>query len=239
MAIAEQGIAELREVVDSLIVVPNAKLLDVLGAKTSLLKAFAATNEVLNGAVSGISDLITRPGMINVDFADVRTVMSEAGLAMMGTGIAKGDNRAALATEQAICSPLLEGVDLKGARGVLVNIAANDDLSLGEFAEVGDLIAKYAADDATVVVGTVIDPSLEDRVKVTVVATGLSARETIQLQPTVVVDNVQAKPKLNLDNLELPEILKPRCVEALLHKPVKEDPYMDLDYLDIPTFARR
>ncbi len=239
MAIAEQGIAELREVVDSLIVVPNAKLLDVLGAKTSLLKAFAAANEVLNGAVSGISDLITRPGMINVDFADVRTVMSESGLSMMGTGIAKGDNRAALATEQAINSPLLEGVDLKGARGVLVNIAANDDLSLGEFAEVGDLIAEYAADDATVVVGTVIDPSLEDRVKVTVVATGLSARETIQVQPTVVVDNVQSKPKLNLDNLELPEILKPRCVEALLHKPVKEDPYMDLDYLDIPTYARR
>ena len=173
MAIADAGIRELAERVDSLITIPNEKLLSVLGTKTTLLDAFKAANNVLLGAVQGIADLIIRPGMINVDFADVRTVMSEMGMAMMGTGAARGENRAREAAEAAIRSPLLEDVDLQGARGILVNITAGIDLSLGEFTEVGDTISEFASADATVVVGTVIDPEMKDELRVTVVATGL------------------------------------------------------------------
>ena len=148
-------------------------MLEVLGKNTSLLDAFREANDVLLGAVQGIAELIIRPGMINVDFADVRTVMSEMGAAMMGTGQASGENRAREAAERAINSPLLDDIDVSGAKGVLVNITAGMDLSLGEFAEVGDTIEEYASEDATVVVGTVIDPDLADTLKVTVVATGL------------------------------------------------------------------
>ena len=171
---AELGIMELQQHVDSLITIPNEKLLSVMGKSTSLLEAFKSANDVLLGAVQGIADLIIRPGMINVDFADVRTVMSEMGMAMMGTGESRGDMRAREAAEAAIRSPLLEDVNLKGARGILVNITAGMDLSLGEFAEVGDTIEEFASDNATVVVGTVIDPDLTDILKVTVVATGLA-----------------------------------------------------------------
>lgn len=172
-AVAQSGLAELHQYVDSLITIPNERLLEVLGKNTSLMDAFKQANDVLLGAVQGIADLIIRPGMINVDFADVKTVMSEMGMAMMGTGSARGENRACESAERAINSPLLDDIDLEGARGILVNITAGPDLSLGEFSEVGDTIKEFAAQEATVVVGTVIDPELRDELRVTVVATGL------------------------------------------------------------------
>ncbi len=175
MAVAAQGIEELRGHVDSLITIPNEKLLSVLGKNITLLDAFRAANDVLRGAVQGISELITSPGLINVDFADVRTVMSEMGLAMMGSGIGRGDQRAVEAAEMAFSSPLLEDIDLTGARGILVNITAGADMAIGEFEEVGTVVRQFAADDATVVVGTAIDPELEGELRVTVVATGLAS----------------------------------------------------------------
>jgi cell division protein FtsZ len=173
MAIADHGIAELSKYVDSLITIPNEKLLQVLGGETTLLDAFRAANQVLQGAVQGIAELITRPGLINVDFADVRTVMSEMGMAMMGSGTSSGEDRAREAAEAAISSPLLEDINLAGANGILVNVTAGMDLSIGEFQEVGNTIKEFASDDATVVVGTVIDPDMGDKIRVTVVATGL------------------------------------------------------------------
>ena len=175
MQVAQQGIEELRTHVDSLITIPNEKLLSVLGKNIGLLDAFRAANDVLRGAVQGISELITSPGLINVDFADVRTVMSEMGLAMMGSGIGRGDQRAVEAAGMAISSPLLEDIDLAGARGILVNITAGTDMAIGEFEEVGNVVKQFAADDATVVVGTAIDEELEGELRVTVVATGLAA----------------------------------------------------------------
>ena len=171
--VADHGIAELTKNVDSLITIPNQKLLTVLGASTTLLDAFKAANQVLQGAVQGIAELITRPGLINVDFADVRTVMSETGMAMMGCGSAGGENRARLAAEAAVSSPLLEDINLAGAHGILVNVTAGLDLSIGEFEEVGNIVKEYASEDATVVVGTVIDPDMSNQIRVTVVATGL------------------------------------------------------------------
>src|SRR5476649_2507037 len=171
--VADHGIAELTKNVDSLITIPNQKLLTVLGPSTTLLDAFKAANQVLQGAVQGIAELITRPGLINVDFADVRTVMSETGMAMMGSGSAAGDDRAREAAEAAISSPLLEDINLSGAQGILVNVTAGMDLSIGEFQEVGNVIKQFASDDATVVVGTVIDPEMSSQIRVTVVATGL------------------------------------------------------------------
>jgi cell division protein FtsZ len=171
--VADHGIAELTKNVDSLITIPNQKLLTVLGPSTTLLDAFKAANQVLQGAVQGIAELITRPGLINVDFADVRTVMSETGMAMMGSGTASGENRARQAAEAAVSSPLLEDINLAGAHGILVNVTAGLDLSIGEFEEVGTIVKEYASDDATVVVGTVIDPEMSNQIRVTVVATGL------------------------------------------------------------------
>ena len=171
--IADQGILELQKYVDSLITIPNQKLLSVLGGSTTLLDAFRQANEVLQGAVQGIAELITRPGLINVDFADVRTVMAETGVAMMGTGFGTGESRARSAAEMAVSSPLLEDINLAGAQGILVNVTAGLDLAIGEFEEVGTTVKQYAAEDATVVVGTVIDPELEGEIRVTVVATGL------------------------------------------------------------------
>src|SRR5262245_4315495 len=175
--VANHGLAELGKYVDSLITIPNQKLLTVLGAKTTLLDAFKSANHVLQGAVQGIAELITRPGLINVDFADVRTVMSETGMAMMGSGVARGENRAKDAAEMAVSSPLLEDINLAGAHGILVNVTAGMDLSIGEFQEVGNIVKQFASDDATVVVGTVIDPELSDEMRVTVVATGLGRPE--------------------------------------------------------------
>ena len=170
---AEAGLAELSKYVDSLITIPNQKLLTVLGGQTTLLSAFGAANQVLQGAVQGIAELITRPGLINVDFADVRTVMAETGMAMMGTGIGRGEGRARSAAEAAVSSPLLDNINLAGAQGILVNVTAGMDLSIGEFQEVGNIVRQFASEDATVVVGTVIDPELKDELRVTVVATGL------------------------------------------------------------------
>ena len=171
--VADHGIAELGKYCDSLITIPNQKLLTVLGPQTTLLDAFKSANQVLQGAVQGIAELITRPGLINVDFADVRTVMAETGMAMMGSGSASGENRAKEAAEAAVSSPLLEDINLAGAHGILVNVTAGMDLSIGEFQEVGNIVKQFASEDATVVVGTVIDPELTNMVRVTVVATGL------------------------------------------------------------------
>src|SRR6188472_2272834 len=173
MQVALKGIEDLSQHVDSLITVPNEKLLTVLGRDVTLLSAFKSANDVLLGAVQGIADLITRPGLINVDFADVRTVMSEMGMAMMGTGTARGEQRARQAAEAAIASPLLEDVNFSGARGILVNITAGLDMSIGEFEEVGDVVKEFISDDATVVVGTVIDPEMTEEMRVTVIVTGL------------------------------------------------------------------
>jgi cell division protein FtsZ len=236
-AVAAEGIRELSDSVDSLITIPNEKLLDVLGAEASLLEAFKAANDVLLGAVKGIADLIMHPGMINVDFADVKTVMSEMGMAMMGTGTASGTERAREAAQAAIRSPLLEDVNLQGARGILVNITAGENLSLGEFSEVGDTIEEFASNDATVVVGTVIDSSLNDEMCVTVVATGLGTEHSM---PTKVVDNSEVPPSTDYKQLDRPAIMRNREASdraPILAKAVGAE--ADMDYLDIPAFLRR
>jgi len=249
MAIAEAGIRELAENVDSLITIPNEKLMDVLGKGSTLLDAFRAANDVLLGAVKGIADLIMRPGMINVDFADVSTVMSEMGMAMMGTGYARGENRAVEAAEAAIRSPLLEDINLQGARGILINITAGEDLTLGEFSEVGDTISEFASDQAIVVVGTVIDPSLKDELTVTVVATGLGGMQIEK--PTKVVDNtVKTTRTADFHNLDKPAVLRKKEASRIkaeaeegrherqpLPKAVGAD--TDMDFLDIPAFLRK
>ncbi|EPJ46076.1 MAG: cell division protein FtsZ [Osedax symbiont Rs2] len=245
MLLADKGLQELREQVDSLIIIPNEKLMKVLGRSTSLIKAFAAANDVLLGAVRGIAELITCPGMINVDFADVRTVMSEMGMAMMGSDKARGDDRAAVAAEGAINSPLLENVDLKGASGILVNITAGLDLTLGEFSEVGSIIEKYASHDATIVIGTVIDTELVDDLKVTVVATGFEKKQA-QVE-AVVEKKAPVKPVAtnytpNMDQIELPTVLRRKQQEALLDPkaaPVAKADAGTEDMFDIPTFLRR
>ena len=232
--IAEEGIQLLTEHVDSLITIPNEKLLDVLGKEATLLEAFKAANDVLLGAVKGIADLIMNPGMINVDFADVKTVMSEMGMAMMGTGAAVGVDRAREAAEAAIRSPLLEDVNLQGARGILVNITAGENLSLGEFSEVGDTIEEFASDDATVVVGTVIDPSLENEMRVTVVATGLGDKHS---KPTKVVDNTNREITADYSQLDKPAVMRKRVSSRASSTVVGSD--TDMDYLDIPAFLRK
>ena len=237
---AEKGIEELSQHVDSLITIPNEKLLDVLGADTSFLDAFGSANDVLLGAVKGIADLIIRPGLINVDFADVRTVMSEMGTAMMGTGMASGPGRARSAAEAAIRSPLLEDVDLNGARGILVNVSGGSSLSIGEFSEVGNSIEEFASPNATVVIGMVIDESLGDDIMVTVVATGLGDFAG----PRVVVDNGVGSARdvftghLNMSELDKPTYQRNQPSEA---KDVNAIDLQgkDLDYLDVPAFLRR
>ncbi|MFZ2209335.1 MAG: cell division protein FtsZ [Porticoccaceae bacterium] len=238
--IADEGIRQLKDRVDSLITVPNEKLLSVLGKSTSLLDAFRAANDVLLGAVQGIADLIIRPGMINVDFADVRTVMSEMGVAMMGSGRATGENRARIAAEAAVHSPLLEDIDLQGARGILVNITAGPDLSLGEFAEVGDTIEEFSSDNATVVVGTVIDPEMGGEIRVTVVATGLGRPEELRVPVPLgrTAKVVQNNGEIDYGALEKPTVIRRPMTEATARKlDLRQD--ADLDYLDIPAFLRR
>lgn len=243
MLLAEEGIKQLQDRVDSLITIPNEKLLSVLGKTTSLLDAFKSANDVLLGAVQGIADLIIRPGMINVDFADVRTVMSEMGMAMMGSGRAKGENRAREAAEAAIRSPLLEDINLQGARGILVNITAGMDLTLGEFSEVGNTIEEFASNDATVVVGTVIDAEMCDEIRVTVVATGLgnpAARERVEAK--VVIDNTRVADSVpNYSALDRPPSMRNK--KPMSASPSKsavvESMSRDMEYLDIPAFLRR
>ena len=250
MQIADEGIRLLSESVDSLITIPNEKLLTILGKDASLLSAFAKADDVLAGAVRGISDIIKRPGMINVDFADVRTVMSEMGMAMMGTGCASGPNRAREATEAAIRNPLLEDVNLQGARGILVNITAGPDLSLGEYSDVGSIIEAFASEHAMVKVGTVIDPDMRDELHVTVVATGLGAKIE---KPMKVIDNTvqtsmasqaqpapsrQELPSVNYRDLDRPTVMRNQA-QSSAATAAKLNPQDDLDYLDIPAFLRR
>ncbi|NUU37896.1 Cell division protein FtsZ [Pseudomonas fluorescens] len=251
MQLADEGIRLLSESVDSLITIPNEKLLTILGKDASLLSAFAKADDVLAGAVRGISDIIKRPGMINVDFADVRTVMSEMGMAMMGTGCASGPNRAREATEAAIRNPLLEDVNLQGARGILVNITAGPDLSLGEYSDVGSIIEAFASEHAMVKVGTVIDPDMRDELHVTVVATGLGAKIE---KPVKVIDNTvhtsmasqpqqqapvrQEAPAVNYRDLDRPTVMRNQA-QAGAATAAKMNPQDDLDYLDIPAFLRR
>ena len=238
MALAEAGIAELSRHVDSLITIPKEKLLSIMGSDAPLLQAFGNVDDVLLGAVQGIADLIIRPGMINVDFADVRTVMSEMGMAMMGSGKASGDCRARDAAEAAIHSPLLDDVDFNGARGILVNIAAGIDISLGEFAEVGSTVEEFASENATVVVGTVIDPEMGDELRVTVVATGLG-RPELEV-PRTIVDNTKKKVAgdgaVDYSDFDKPTALRKAAIEGRAEQAL--DSEKDLDYLDIPAFLR-
>ncbi|MEM7611899.1 MAG: cell division protein FtsZ [Pseudomonadota bacterium] len=235
-SIADQGIAELGKYVDSLITIPNEKLLSVLGAETTLLDAFGSANQVLQGAVQGIAELITRPGLINVDFADVRTVMAEMGMAMMGSGSASGEDRAREAAEAAASSPLLEDINLAGANGILVNVTAGMDLSIGEFQEVGETIKAFANDDATVVVGTVIDPDMTNTIRVTVVATGLGQPSASTEQPPMRVVRKQQRASVepNYQDLEKPTIARKRAVGDGLG-----DGMLQEELLDIPAFLRR
>jgi cell division protein FtsZ len=252
--VADHGIAELGKYCDSLITIPNQKLLTVLGPQTTLLDAFAAANQVLQGAVQGIAELITRPGLINVDFADVRTVMAETGMAMMGSGAASGEGRARAAAEAAVSSPLLEDINLAGAHGILVNVSAGMDLSIGEFQEVGQIVKQFASDDATVVVGTVIDPELSNQVRVTVVATGLgrpaSARAAVSApreREAVSVRDREPRSEVGMRvvrrtalsssdyaALDKPTVQRQRAVGDGLR--TEADPE---ELLDIPAFLRR
>ncbi len=241
MMVADSGLDELSRTVDSLITIPNEKLLEVLGKHTPLVEAFKAANDVLQDAVQGIADLITRPGLINVDFADVRTVMSEMGMAMMGTGRSTGDERARDAAEMAIQSPLLDEVNLAGAKGLLVNITAGLDMSIGEFDEVGNAVREFADDDAMVVVGTVIDPDMRDELRVTVVATGLGD----SAQSCGVDIPAEAAAPVRLVNSD---VVEPAPVEQATESNrirgnakayVEAAERKDMDYLDIPAFLRR
>jgi len=252
--VADHGMAELGKYCDSLITIPNQKLLTVLGPQTTLLDAFKAANQVLQGAVQGIAELITRPGLINVDFADVRTVMAETGMAMMGSGAASGEGRARAAAEAAVSSPLLEDINLAGAHGILVNVTAGMDLSIGEFQEVGQIVKQFASDDATVVVGTVIDPELSNQVRVTVVATGLGRPVSARMpQP-------ERRERENLMHRDMREAREPP-MRVVSRRPLSTNDYATLDkpavqrkkaagdgltveadsedLLDIPAFLRR
>ncbi len=238
MSYALQGIDELSKHVDSLITIPNDKLLKVLGRGVSLLDAFKAANNVLMGAVQGIAELITRPGLINVDFADVRTVMREMGTAMMGTGSARGDDRAEEAAEKAISSPLLEDIDLAGAKGILVNITAGLDVTMEEFETVGNAVKAFASENATVVVGAVIDPSLEDELRVTVVATGIGNERKPDITLVKNGQKAVARPMRPM----IHETHAPRYEDRMVQQQTvnaEPQPRSESDYLDIPAFLRR
>lgn len=243
MAFAEQGITELSKHVDSLITIPNDKLLKVLGRGISLLDAFGAANDVLKGAVQGIAELITRPGLMNVDFADVRTVMSEKGYAMMGSGAAKGEDRAEEAAEMAISSPLLEDIDLSGARGVLVNITAGFDLRLDEFETVGNTIRAFASDNATVVIGTSLDPEMNDELRVTVVATGIGMDKRPEITLVTnkqnqqnAMENRYQQMQNSMSSFSTVEESKP-AAKAVNEQSTQAN--KEPDYLDIPAFLRK
>ena len=236
MKIAEAGIAELSRHVDSLITIPNEKLLAIMGEDKPLLEAFGAVDDVLLGAVQGIADLIIRPGMINVDFADVRTVMSEMGMAMMGSGLASGESRARKAAEAAVRSPLLEDIDFNGARGILVNIAAGASISLGEFSQVGAAIEDFASENATIVIGTVIDTDMDDELRVTVVATGLGAEQFEKPKVVDVQTKVAEDAPEDYGKFDKPTVTRNRLIAGGADE-IREG--KDLEYLDIPAFLRR
>jgi cell division protein FtsZ len=235
--VAEQGIAELEKYVDSLITIPNQKLLPVLGNNVSLMNAFKAANDVLLDAVQGITQLIIHPGMINVDFADVRTVMSGMGAAIMGIGSASGEHRAREAAEKAIACPLLEDINLQGARGILVNITASD-MGIAEFNEVGSIVHEFASEDAIIKIGTAIDPTLGDEIKVTVVATGMGLPPMAVKAPVKILPKTAAGENI-YDGLDKPTVIRNKTEnrEARFGAQPKKD--VDLEYLDIPAFLRR
>jgi len=254
MAVADQGIPELGEYVDSIITIPNEKLLSVLGKGSTLLDAFGRANQVLQNAVQGIAELITRPGLINVDFADVRTVMSEMGMAMMGAATARGEGRAQEAAIAAISSPLLEDINISGARGLLVNITAGPGFAIGDFDEVGRAVSEYAAPDAQIIMGTAFDPSLEDEVRVTVVATGIGRAvqhgqkvvETIIAMPraqaqlqgaTRTVAATAEGARTDYSQFDRPTAMRQRTQAGSNPPPAR--PAGDMDFLDIPAFLRR
>ena len=246
MRAAEEGMKELSEHVDSLITIPNEKLLSVLGKNATLLTAFSAANDVLLGAVQGIAELITSPGIINVDFADVRTVMSEMGMAMMGTGGATGENRAREAAEKAIRSPLLEDIDLHGARGILVNITAGPDLSIGEFNDVGATVQEFASQEATIVVGTSIDMEMSDELRVTVVAAGLDGSKSKAAARDPARRSAADTSSSDYRKLQQPTVMRQQAAAraeapeaAPKPRPEKRRSADADDYLDIPAFLRR
>jgi cell division protein FtsZ len=236
MAIAEQGIKELAEFVDSIITIPNEKLVAVLGKNASLLEAFGKANQVLQNAVQGIAELITRPGLINVDFADVRTVMSEMGMAMMGSASAKGEGRAREAALAAVSSPLLEDINISGARGLLVNVTAGLDMSIGEFEEVGNAVKEFASDDATVVVGTVIEPEMREELRVTIVATGLGQEKRGKQQQPLKVLKTGTGGSSEYAPLDTPTVIRNRRSERSTASAGTDQA---MDYLDIPAFLRK
>ncbi|WAI11971.1 MAG: cell division protein FtsZ [Buchnera aphidicola (Macrosiphum albifrons)] len=239
MIVAEQGMIELSKYVDSLITIPNDKLLKVLSRGISLLDAFSAANNVLKGAVQGIAELITRPGLMNVDFADVRTVMVEMGYAMMGTGISSGENRAEEAAEIAISSPLLEDIDLSGARGVLVNITAGFDLKLDEFETVGNTIRSFSSDNATVVIGTSLDPDMNDSLRVTVVATGIGMEKNLDINQ---IKNKSSREVLMDYRYQYLNVSPTKIDKKIIKKEIKnseEKINKEPEYLDIPSFLRK
>ena len=235
MTIADHGIAELGKYVDSLITIPNEKLLAVLGSDTTLIDAFQSANEVLQGAVQGIAELITTPGTMNVDFADVRTVMSEMGMAMMGSGVSSGEGRAREAAEAAISSPLLEDVNLSGANGILVNVTSDLNLTIGEFSEIGDTIKEFAASDATVIIGSALDQSMQDEVRVTVVATGLG-KNVSQSSPMRIIKKNDDKSNEAPDYDTLSKPITQR--NKALGDDIEDDDSSE-DLLNVPAFLRR
>src|ERR1700744_1990804 len=232
--VGDHGIVELSKYCDSLITIPNQKLLSVLGSSTTLLDAFKSANQVLQGAVQGIAELITRPGLINVDFADVRTVMAETGMAMMGSGVASGEGRARSAAEAAVSSPLLEDINLAGAHGILVNVTAGMDLSIGEFQEVGNIVKQFASEDATVVVGTVIDPELTNVVRVTVVATGLNRPASAVRAPSQPMGGIMGR-EMGRELAREAHAQAPSMRVVPRAKPAANPNYADLDK---PTYQR-
>ena len=237
--IAQEGLDALSQHVDSLIIIPNDRLMQVLGEDVTYEDAFRASNDVLNGAVAGIAEVINCPGMVNVDFADVRTVMSENGVAMMGSATASGPERAQMAAEQAVHSPLLEDIHLSGARGVLVNITASHSMKLKEVHEVMNTIRSFTAEDATVIYGSVIDEAIGDALRVTIVATGLggaaAARQPVmQVVARTGTDDAVGSGGVNYEELDQPTALRRRrdvTIEAMRHSGV--------DMLDIPAFLRK
>ncbi|MFW6021448.1 MAG: cell division protein FtsZ, partial [Guyparkeria sp.] len=236
-AVAMEGIQELEDNVDSLIVIPNDQLTAVMGKQAALRDAFAAANEVLFTAVAGISELITRPGDINLDFADVRAIMTEKGTAMMGTGIGTGDNRAAEAAEAAIHSPLLDDINLTGAEGILVNVTSNGDLSIGEFMEIGEMVQSLAGDEAVVKVGTAVDDELDGQLRVTLVATGLSRIKNVSgesSKPRVVIDNARREEPAESSEPQ-PRAEAQQAYAGTAHR---GNTAINLDTIDIPSFLR-
>jgi len=232
MKVASSGSDELSKHVDSLITIPNDKLLSVFGREFDLMNAFKGANDVLHGAVQGITELITCPGVINVDFADVKTVMSQMGQGMMGSGRAAGEERAKEAAESAIASPLLEDVNLAGAKGILVNVTGRD-LTLGEFQDIGDIVSSFASEDATVVMGTAVDDAMEDELRVTVVATGLAGTKPVPNKVKVVPRNSDGN--VNYDALNAPAISRRQAAG----KGVELPEHYEGEVLDIPAFLRK